>query len=91
MVQLCDPCFKAVILQKPEFKQKSATTSDTDTANMKPASPTNDSSQILSGAFLIVVVVILIGVFIHIMTKGDFLSKLSQQIQQKISFDFFGF
>lgn len=91
LTKLCDPCFKAVKLQKPEFKQKSATTSDTDTANMKPASPTNDSSQILSGAFLIVVVVILIGVFIHIMTKGDFLSKLSQQIQQKISFDFFGF
>lgn len=91
MVQLCDPCFKAVKLQKPEFKQKSATTSDTDTPNTNPTSPTKDCSQMLSGAFLFLVVAILIVVFIHIITKDGFLSKLLQQIQQNFTFDFFGF
>lgn len=90
MAQSCDLCFKAVKLQKPEFKKKLATTSDTDTPNTNPTSPTKDCSQMLSVTFLFFVVAILIGVFIHIITKDGFLSKLLQQIQQKFSFDFFG-
>lgn len=91
MAQLCDPCFKAVKLQKPEFKKKLATTSDTDTPNTNPTSPTKDCSQMLLVTFLFLVVAILIGVFIHFIRKDGFLSKLLQQIQPKFSFDFFGF
>lgn len=51
MAQSCDPCFKAVKLQKPEFKKKLATTSDTDTPNTNPTSPTKDCSQMMSVTF----------------------------------------
>lgn len=89
MLQLCDPCFKAVKLQKQEFKKKLAATLDTDTPNTNPTSPTKDCSQMLSGAFFLLAVAILIGVFFHIITKDNFHSKFFSTNSTNISLDFF--
>lgn len=45
MFQLCDPCFKAVKLQKIKFKKKQATSTDT---------PTTTPTSLAKGCFAII-------------------------------------
>lgn len=54
MFQLCDPCFKAVKLQKVEFEEQTPPLR-TDTSTSTPTSPSHDSFII----FLVLVLSIL--------------------------------
>lgn len=61
--QLCDPCFRAVKLQKVEIEEEQAPSS------------TMDRSLMQWGAFIILVLVILIGLISRIISKENFLSN----------------
>lgn len=74
--QLCDPCSKAVKLQKVEIEEEQAPLPDTDTSSTTPTPPTKDFFLLLWEAFIMLVLAILIGVIFHIITKENFLSNV---------------
>lgn len=63
MLQLCDPCLKAVKLQEVEFEEEHASSPDTDILSTTPTLPTKNRSLMLWIAFIILVLASLIGVF----------------------------